>query len=653
MPSPARRAATAAAAAVALTTSAASAHEGEAPGTVVTTWARGEQVGTRAVIDAAEARGVAARLCSGAWTLDEGRALHVELPRPAAHAAATIESPDEDADDSDLFAGHSLLISGMQQDDAYSHVHEDFEVVYLDAEGEVVHRNATPPVRHFTLETAEGEGWGGVFVLTDHMEVDHLHGWLGYEHPALERLVPGARRLELVVEPVMESELTPGFCPPGEHEHIIYLDGAIGPRDFSHREDPEERHDHHDHDHDHDHGEEDADEEDAIAGADGPRDADDRDIVHSILDAAVGLLGGGSRLLPGLTAMASASAEAAHALEHSRKLRMLYEDGALEADDALTNDMVFAATSPGPAPSGRKVTTIVPIPPLATLARAAGCYQSTLNWEADNGMQKARGGGTVGAMLGATAGMNGMYTPSGIRHVAGKVVVSGSNYPGTVGGNLLVLFRNGAKVKGGGAAAFVLASGNKGGGAAGKAYVGSVCGGSAAAVVNGLATGLSKIAGHEVGHVFGSGHTSCGDFMGPTGGGGKTACSSTASKLAAGAQRGSCVKKSCSGGGGKQQPPPTKDTKPPPPPPKGGGNSGSSSKCAQCKGIACKKKWCGSSSGGSSNKKCSQCKGSKCKKKYCGGGGGGGSGGSNKKPGANAAKRCKNCRRKACRAKWC
>ena len=41
----------------------------------------------------------------------------------------------------------------------------------------MVHRNSTPPAYHFTLQSFDRQ-WEGLFVLTDHMDVDHMYAWL-------------------------------------------------------------------------------------------------------------------------------------------------------------------------------------------------------------------------------------------------------------------------------------------------------------------------------------------------------------------------------------------------------------------------------------------------------------------------------------------
>ena len=52
-------------------------------------------------------------------------------------------------------------------------VADEFEVIFTDEDGEVVHRNATPPARHYALraDAAHGGQWEGLFLVTDHMEV--------------------------------------------------------------------------------------------------------------------------------------------------------------------------------------------------------------------------------------------------------------------------------------------------------------------------------------------------------------------------------------------------------------------------------------------------------------------------------------------------
>ena len=91
----------------------------------VTVAARGDAVLTRGAIDAAVASGTAARACSGAWALSPARELHLELPRPRAHAARAGEAPH---------AGpHVLSIQGVPQD--ATRFADDFEVVYTDPSG--------------------------------------------------------------------------------------------------------------------------------------------------------------------------------------------------------------------------------------------------------------------------------------------------------------------------------------------------------------------------------------------------------------------------------------------------------------------------------------------------------------------------------------
>ena len=172
---------------------------------------------------------------------------------------------------------------------------------------------------------------------------------------------------------------------------------------------------------------------------------------------------------------------------------------------------------------------------LELLPRAPSCGSATINFEADSSMQSAAGSGTVGRMLGAISGMNRMFNKAGISCKAGKVIVSGKNYGGTIAKGLLKTFRAGSSVRGG--AASVLATGNKGSGpVVGRAYQGTVCSGANYAVVNGLAGSLYKLAGHEVGHVMGVSHQACGDFMSASGGS-DAPCPSTVGKLASAAAK--------------------------------------------------------------------------------------------------------------------
>ena len=141
-------------------------------------------------------------------------ALHLTLPRPLLHA---VQAGEEDAEE---YASHSLSVHGVPRDDPYNHLSEQFEVIYLGEDGAVAHRNATPPVRHYLLQSHDS-AWEGTFVLTDHMETDHLYGWLNYNPD------PATAASQLVVEPVNERE-TSGYCPPAEVEHVVYLEGALG-----------------------------------------------------------------------------------------------------------------------------------------------------------------------------------------------------------------------------------------------------------------------------------------------------------------------------------------------------------------------------------------------------------------------------------------
>jgi len=343
-------------------------------------------------------------------------------------------------------------------------VADEFEVIFTDEDGEVVHRNATPPARHYALraDAAHGGQWEGLFLVTDHMEVDHMHGWLTLSETADGEVV------SLVVEPVIPSELTPDYCPHGEHEHVVYVESTIGPV-LVHE------HTHHD-------------------------DDDLSELTHE-----------GS--------------------SHARRQLRGWSVTTNETVGVYEDDAVFLA--PGPSPAGDVVVTEISAAEL--LARAPNCGSATINFEADSSMQSAVGSGAVGRMLGAISGMNKMYNKAGISCKAGKVVVSGKNYGGTIAKGLLKTWRAGASV--GGGAACVLATGSKGSGpVVGRAYQGGVCGGANHAVVNGLSGSMYKITGHEVGHVMGVSHTSCGDFMGAKMGS-DTPCSSTASQLASAAAK--------------------------------------------------------------------------------------------------------------------
>lgn len=482
-----------------------------APEVVVTT-TNGDDELTRALIDAAEVAGHAARLCSGgdSWWLSELGELHVRLPRPHTHAR---HAGEPDADD---YVRHTLRIPGVPQDDASLHLDEDFEVIYMDEHDQVVHRNATPPVRHFTLQSAD-RAWDGLFMLSDHLDVDHMHAWVnlnvGHDDNGFGSDLVVDGKLQLVLEPVLDSEATPGFCAPDAHEHVVYVAGAVGLREIGdfHVEsdgvDIEEfmmgahfQHDHHHHHHD-------------------------------------------------------GAAEAAHAasLPHARKLAQFSPPNASESSQQAGAEIIdfgldtVAVPMPADDRIDEKELALVPIPPLELLERAAGCYRTTINWEADKSMQSARGGGTVGVMLGATSGMNAnVYKQAGITNVVGKVVV-GQTYKGTLTTGMLQDFRANSKVKGGGGN--LLATANRGNtGVAGLAYVGTLCKGVNFGLIYGLAASPSKVAGHEAGHIYGMSHTTCKDFMGKSGGTGM--CSSTLKKMVQLAEKASCVSKSCSGGGG-------------------------------------------------------------------------------------------------------
>ena len=314
-----------------------------------------------------------------------------------------------------------------------------------------MHRNATPPAYHFTLQSADRQ-WEGLFVLTDHMHVDHLYAWLSLA-------ADGGEPHRLTVEPVLRDETTEGVCPPGEFEHVVFLDGDVG-----------------------------------LTGIESFHAPEDDDVAHHQAAAAI-------------------TEEAAQTNTLSMHERRLLSD-----DIIYDGDMAAAAPGPAGAPFEEKVTELVPIPPFELLQRAAGCYIARVSWEADASMQKLHGGGTVGKLLAATSGMNPLYSKAGISCTAGKVVVSGSNYPGTINSGLLKSYKaSGGRLQDSSAVTVTLATANKGGGGVvGMAYVGTACKSANYGVVNGASNNLQKITAHEMGHTIGSSHTGCGDWMGPS-----------------------------------------------------------------------------------------------------------------------------------------
>ena len=322
----------------------------------------------------------------------------------------------------------------------------------------MVHRNSTPPAYHFTLQSFDRQ-WEGLFVLTDHMDVDHMYAWLSLA-------ADGGEPHKLTVEPVLSDETTEGACPPGEFEHVVFLDGDVG-----------------------------------LTGLISYHAHEDDDLTVDDVASDVADTKADTKLALGAAA-------------HARKLTAINES----AGDQYDGDMAAAAPGPAGAPFDEKVTELVAIPPFELLQRAAGCYQAKVSWEADASMQKLTGGGTVGKLLAATSGMNPLYSKAGISCTAGKVVVSGSNYPGTINSGLLKSYKaSGARVTDSSAVTVTLATANKGGGpVVGRAYVGTACKGANYGVVNGASSNLQKIAAHEMGHTIGSSHTGCGDWMGPS-----------------------------------------------------------------------------------------------------------------------------------------
>jgi len=430
---------------------------------VAVTYQEGEHVPTRGAIDRAEAAGRAARLCSGDWSLDVDEALHLTLPRPLLHA---VQAGEEDAEE---YASHSLSVHGVPRDDPYNHLSEQFEVIYLGEDGAVAHRNATPPVRHYLLQSHDS-AWEGTFVLTDHMETDHLYGWLNYNPD------PATAASQLVVEPVNERE-TSGYCPPAEVEHVVYLETTLGVTIYHHN--------------------------DQVSSDSGVASAAARKLLISNASS---------------TDLATNSAAAA----------------------AGGDDMV-AVPGPSPGASGHKQTKIFPVPPLALLARAAGCYETDINWEADDAAEQDLGGQMVSAMLSATSGMNSRYGGTGIKFKAGQVLVSKASYGNKLNVDMLNKFRSQRRV--GKSDVALLATGQNGGGVAGIAYVGTMCGGYNVGLVR-ASSNMVTVSAHEVGHTWGSDHTTCGDWMGPSGGNSKL-CSSTAKFLTQRAAGYSCIKETC------------------------------------------------------------------------------------------------------------
>ena len=394
---------------------------------------------TRALIDAAVLSGQAVRSCSGsAWSLSGAGELHVYLPRPRAHVVL--------AGDDDVREHHALLIAGMREDDAREYLTDRFEAIYLDAEtGKVAHRNATPPVRFFSLRTDDGD-WEGRFVLSDASGIDHMHAWLRLAHPAARLLADGLSNLELVLEPVPAREAIPGFCPSDEVEHVIYIAAALGADHFEHIDVGS--------------GESD-DVVLPIGAAEGvptrrvmlssprdeqvARDSQPPSAGRNVSDANIWAAGNSTN---GTTSV-------------------VLDESPLEfANDTLSVPQVFAT------PVDAKVLELIPLPPIEMLK--LGCYESTVNWEADASMEKLFGKGTVGALLAATAGMNNMYADSGIVHKAGQVIV-GNTYKGTLGSGMIQDFRDNRRVSGGDLA--LLATNNRGkSGPAGLGYVGTLCG---------------------------------------------------------------------------------------------------------------------------------------------------------------------------------
>lgn len=322
-----------------------------------------------------------------------------------------------------------------------------------------------------------------------------MHGWLTLSETADGEVV------SLVVEPVIPSELTPDYCPHGEHEHVVYVESTIGPvlvHEHTHHDDDDLR------------CERPPGCHAALVRLDVWR-PNSLTLAHPFADRSSELTHEGS--------------------SHARRQLRGWSVTTNETVGVYEDDAVFLA--PGPSPAGDVAVTEISAAEL--LARAPTCGSATINFEADSSMQSAVGSGAVGRMLGAISGMNKMYNKAGISCKAGKVVVSGKNHGGTIAKGLLKSFKAGASV--GGGAACVLATGSKGSGpVVGRAYQGGVCGGANHAVVNGLSGSMYKITGHEVGHVMGVSHTSCGDFMGAKMGS-DTPCSSTASQLASAAAK--------------------------------------------------------------------------------------------------------------------
>ena len=296
-------------------------------------------------------------------------------------------------------------------------------------------------------------------MLTDHMDVDHMYAWLSLA-------ADGGEPHKLTVEPVLSDETTEGACPPGEFEHVVFLDGDVG-----------------------------------LTGLISYHAHEDDDLTVNDVASDVADTKADTKLALGAAA-------------HARKLTAINES----AGDAFDGDMAAAAPGPAGAPFDEKVTELVAIPPFELLQRAAGCYQAKVSWEADASMQKLTGGGTVGKLLAATSGMNPLYSKAGISCTAGKVVVSGSNYPGTINSGLLKSYKaSGGRLQDSSAVTVTLATANKGGGGVvGMAYVGTACKSANYGVVNGASNNLQKITAHEMGHTIGSSHTGCGDWMGPS-----------------------------------------------------------------------------------------------------------------------------------------
>ena len=359
------------------------------------------------------------------------------------------------------------------------------------AHAAVLHRNSTPPAHHFTLQSADGQ-WEGLFVLTDHMETDHLYGWLDVDHGAAN----DADGAQLVLEPVLPTEVS-GTCPKGEFEHVVYVPGAVGLSSF----------------------------------------------VSFHGDA-------------GVPAAAQASAARAHARALLLAASPVEPDSS--ANIAFGDDMAVAPPGFSSGSQPHSVTHVVPTqPPELSLAGVA-CTTGKLKWEADLDLKKLLGGGTVGKLIAATSGMSPYYKKAGIKHKASKIKVLSKNYAGTINDGLLKMFNQKSKSGGAKVVAKVLASGNKGPGpVVGRAYVGTACANANMAVVNGASNNLNLLLSHEVGHTYGSLHTTCGDYMGPSGGR-KTPCDSTAnffSNKAATLLSKSCMKK-CGkkkGKGGKKK----------------------------------------------------------------------------------------------------